>query len=252
MYSVARGSIFSYFLTAGLILPVRYFFADTVMPRSKMKAFASRQLTGSYTVGGAYLPYFATMAAKRKPKLGRAALARSIWLARCLLNLSAQSRTDRFSDSAAHARRWSLPKLAPGKNRDQQPRSKPGQQEASSPSNLFCDRSKRDLSLHITIKFETKLAGQRTPFANRGGSEIIYSRHEDISVPSNPGFHRPEAAPICSKCGVQMWLVHIQSLDQPNHNLRTFGCPKCDAVLTKVVTAGSKRVRTRRRAGRRN
>ena len=68
---------------------------------------------------------------------------------------------------------------------------------------------------------------------------------------SNSHVHKPDVAPICAKCSVQMWLVRTQSLDPP-YDLRTFACPKCDAVLTEVVTAGSKRSRTKRAAGKQN
>ena len=65
---------------------------------------------------------------------------------------------------------------------------------------------------------------------------------------SNSHVHKPDVAPICAKCSVQMWLVRTQSLDPP-YDLRTFACPKCDAVLTEVVKAGSKRSGLRGRLG---
>ena len=40
--------------------------------------------------------------------------------------------------------------------------------------------------------------------------------------------------PNCPKCGVQMWLGHIEP-DKPDHDRRAFECPRCQHELTVVV-----------------
>ena len=42
------------------------------------------------------------------------------------------------------------------------------------------------------------------------------------------------AHPKCPNCGAQMWLARIEP-DQPDYDRRTFECPECDHVLTKIV-----------------
>jgi len=69
---------------------------------------------------------------------------------------------------------------------------------------------------------------------------------------SAPNVRKSGAGPICPRCAVEMWLVRKHSIDQPNHDLRTFGCPKCDAVMTKVVTVRSRRARTKMAGKKRN
>ena len=41
--------------------------------------------------------------------------------------------------------------------------------------------------------------------------------------------------PACSACGVEMWLVTIES-DRPDYDRRTFECPRCqheESILVK-------------------
>jgi transcription elongation factor Elf1 len=40
--------------------------------------------------------------------------------------------------------------------------------------------------------------------------------------------------PNCPKCGAQTWLAHIEP-DEPDHDRRTFECPRCQHERTVVV-----------------
>jgi hypothetical protein len=41
-------------------------------------------------------------------------------------------------------------------------------------------------------------------------------------------------APICPKCLTTMRLARIEPGDKPDHDQRTFECPTCDRVETRV------------------
>jgi uncharacterized paraquat-inducible protein A len=40
--------------------------------------------------------------------------------------------------------------------------------------------------------------------------------------------------PVCSKCGIPMWLTRIQP-DQPGYARRSFECPRCHHQMTEVI-----------------
>ena len=40
--------------------------------------------------------------------------------------------------------------------------------------------------------------------------------------------------PECAKCGAPMWLARIEP-DEPDHDLRTFGCKACGNSKTEIV-----------------
>jgi hypothetical protein len=40
--------------------------------------------------------------------------------------------------------------------------------------------------------------------------------------------------PQCPACGTLMWLARIEP-DEPDHDRRTFECPRCQDELTEVV-----------------
>ena len=42
------------------------------------------------------------------------------------------------------------------------------------------------------------------------------------------------ATPRCESCGESTWLVAIEP-DSPDHDKRTFECPRCQDVVVKVV-----------------
>ena len=42
------------------------------------------------------------------------------------------------------------------------------------------------------------------------------------------------ATPRCESCGQSTWLVAIEP-DSPDHDKRTFECPRCQEVVVKVV-----------------
>jgi len=42
--------------------------------------------------------------------------------------------------------------------------------------------------------------------------------------------------PFCSKCGTTMRLSAIEAAEKPGHELRTFECPKCHHIETRVGT----------------
>jgi hypothetical protein len=41
--------------------------------------------------------------------------------------------------------------------------------------------------------------------------------------------------PCCKSCGAQMWLVSIEPADTPNHDKRTFECPRCQEETVEIV-----------------
>jgi ssDNA-binding Zn-finger/Zn-ribbon topoisomerase 1 len=51
-----------------------------------------------------------------------------------------------------------------------------------------------------------------------------------IVEPPKPSAERP----ACPKCGWAMWLARIEP-DKPEHDKRTFECPRCDYQETIVV-----------------
>ena len=40
--------------------------------------------------------------------------------------------------------------------------------------------------------------------------------------------------PCCEFCNAEMWLVSIEP-DEPDHDRRTFECPRCQQELVEVV-----------------
>jgi len=40
--------------------------------------------------------------------------------------------------------------------------------------------------------------------------------------------------PYCPNCSSPMWLARIEP-DSPDHDKRTFECPKCENVLSEIV-----------------
>ena len=40
--------------------------------------------------------------------------------------------------------------------------------------------------------------------------------------------------PKCAKCGAPMWLAFIEP-DKPDHDRRTFECPRCQSEQIEVV-----------------
>jgi ribosomal protein S27AE len=40
--------------------------------------------------------------------------------------------------------------------------------------------------------------------------------------------------PTCPKCGATMWLARIEP-DKPQHDKRTYECPKCEHEVSDVV-----------------
>jgi hypothetical protein len=40
--------------------------------------------------------------------------------------------------------------------------------------------------------------------------------------------------PLCKFCDARMWLVSIEP-DRPNHDRRTFECPRCQELTVEVV-----------------
>ena len=40
--------------------------------------------------------------------------------------------------------------------------------------------------------------------------------------------------PECGACGTPMWLARIEP-DKPDHDRRTFECPRCRSEMTEVV-----------------
>ncbi len=43
-----------------------------------------------------------------------------------------------------------------------------------------------------------------------------------------------EEKPTCEKCGVEMWLARIEPA-RPGYDKRTFECPACTTMVTKVI-----------------
>ncbi len=41
--------------------------------------------------------------------------------------------------------------------------------------------------------------------------------------------------PACESCGAPMWLTCIEP-DRPDHDKRTFECPRCQHVMIRVVS----------------
>ena len=41
--------------------------------------------------------------------------------------------------------------------------------------------------------------------------------------------------PFCKSCGAQMWLASIEPADKPNHDKRTFECPRCQEETVEIV-----------------
>jgi ribosomal protein S27AE len=41
--------------------------------------------------------------------------------------------------------------------------------------------------------------------------------------------------PKCERCGAGMWLAHIEPDDKPDHDRRTFECPRCQNEQIQVV-----------------
>jgi ribosomal protein S27AE len=39
--------------------------------------------------------------------------------------------------------------------------------------------------------------------------------------------------PTCAKCGSPMWLSRIEP-DAPDHDRRTFECPRCENEVTEI------------------
>ena len=46
---------------------------------------------------------------------------------------------------------------------------------------------------------------------------------------------RPMGLPGCKSCGAQMWLVSIEPANTPNHDMRTFECPRCQEETVEIV-----------------
>ena len=62
------------------------------------------------------------------------------------------------------------------------------------------------------------------------GTLMTYNRisHE---IPHAPGALQ---RPGCPRCGEVMWLAYIEP-DKPDHDKRTFECPRCQHEITDVV-----------------
>jgi hypothetical protein len=56
------------------------------------------------------------------------------------------------------------------------------------------------------------------------------SQSENIFDPARLVLNQP----ICQKCGARMWITLIEP-DSPNHDRRTFECPRCENVLTETI-----------------
>ena len=41
--------------------------------------------------------------------------------------------------------------------------------------------------------------------------------------------------PCCEICDAQMWLVSIEPDDKPDHDRRTFECPRCQHMTVEVI-----------------
>ena len=54
-----------------------------------------------------------------------------------------------------------------------------------------------------------------------------------IFLPATP-YSNAIVRPPCAKCGTQMLLKLIEP-DAPDHDKRTFACPKCQHELSMVV-----------------
>ena len=46
---------------------------------------------------------------------------------------------------------------------------------------------------------------------------------------------RPMGLPCCKSCGAQMWLASIEPADKPDHDKRTFECPRCQDESVEFV-----------------
>jgi hypothetical protein len=46
---------------------------------------------------------------------------------------------------------------------------------------------------------------------------------------------RPMGLPCCNSCVAQMWLVSIEPVETPNHDKRTFECPRCQEETVEIV-----------------
>jgi hypothetical protein len=49
-----------------------------------------------------------------------------------------------------------------------------------------------------------------------------------------PGNIQSIQRPECPACGAPMWLARIEP-DEPDHDRRTFECPRCQDEVTEVV-----------------
>jgi hypothetical protein len=53
---------------------------------------------------------------------------------------------------------------------------------------------------------------------------------------SNVADNEPAALerPVCPECGAEMWLATIEP-ERPDHDRRTFECPRCQTEKIEVV-----------------
>jgi len=60
------------------------------------------------------------------------------------------------------------------------------------------------------------------------------AERQGLPRPPNPG--APVTRPDCKKCGTRMMLARIMPVHgRPDHDARTFDCPKCGTTETEIV-----------------
>jgi len=54
-------------------------------------------------------------------------------------------------------------------------------------------------------------------------------------TPSSDAVSSILSRPLCAECARPMWLTSITSADEPGFEKRTFECPRCSEVVSKIV-----------------
>jgi hypothetical protein len=84
-------------------------------------------------------------------------------------------------------------------------------------------------SLEAVCWFQA-LVAERPVVLAPANREVLMSSSKLASNEELPALERP----LCPKCGAQMWLATIEP-DRPDHDRRTFECPRCQTEKTEVV-----------------
>jgi hypothetical protein len=61
------------------------------------------------------------------------------------------------------------------------------------------------------------------------GREGVMRKYQIIPHP------RIMSRPCCEICDTEMWLVSIEPDDKPDHDRRTFECPRCQHQTIEVI-----------------